>query len=260
MFPGVNGFHWTVGHVLFVTIFASVMLVIASTAIAAMLRARRDVRSGRLEPIRWHADWEDLPERDRRCRHDIAGEVIYRVCPHGFDCRGCGDHPRFGGTDAAATRYYHRGHTWVEIQEDGTAIVGLDEIGRRLIGRPEIVQLPPPGAALVTNGIGWRMSKHGVEVRILAPIDGEVIETGGPDDDWYLRIRPSTNPPDLRHLLRGSEVSAWVRRELERLQLLFTPEGAHPSLADGGELMHDLIAQQPTAKWDRIVGAVFLDP
>src|SRR5512132_3508394 len=95
MFPGVNGFHWTVGHILFVSAFATVLLVIASTVIAALLRSRRDVRLARADAIRWHADWEDLPERDRRCRHDVAGEVIYRVCPNGFDCRACGDHPHF---------------------------------------------------------------------------------------------------------------------------------------------------------------------
>jgi hypothetical protein len=104
------------------------------------------------------------------------------------------------------------------------------------------------------------MKKDGVEVRILAPIDGKVIETGGPDDDWYLRVKPGTCPPDLRHLLRGGEVNAWVRRELERLQLLFAPAGAHPALADGGVLVHDLITREPTARWDRLAGAVFLDP
>jgi hypothetical protein len=184
MFPGVNGFHWTFGHILFISTFATVLLVIAITVVTAARRMRRDARRGCVEVIRWHADWEDLPERDRRCRHDIAGEVIYRVCPNGFDCRACGDNMHFRrpaigcavtehcGLSYPANRYYHRGHTWVEPQEDGTVTVGLDEFGRRLIGTPDHLQLPPPGTQLVNNGTAWRMRKAGVDVRVLAPIEG----------------------------------------------------------------------------------------
>ena len=56
-------------------------------------------------------------------------------------------------------------------------------------------------------------------MRVLCPVDGTVWQTGGPDDDWYLRVQPASKPPDLRHLLCGDEVRAWVGRELERLQI-----------------------------------------
>jgi hypothetical protein len=272
MFPGVNGFHWTFGHILFVSAFAGVLLVIGATVIAALLRSRRDFRRGRAESIRWHADWEDLPEHDRRCRHDIAGEVMYRVCPNGFDCRACGDHPHLAMERTAETgeeycgllypsnRLYHRGHTWVEAQADGTFTVGLDEIAHRLIGKPDEAHLPPAGAAIVNNGTAWRMKKDGVDIRVLAPLDGEVVQSGGPDEDWYLRVKPHADAADLRHLLRGREVGCWVARELERLQMALTPASAHPSLPDGGVLIHEAIAQQPATNWDRVLGAVFLDP
>jgi hypothetical protein len=267
MFPGVNGFHWTFGHILFMSAFATVLLVIMATVLAAFLRARRDVRLAKADAIRWHADWEDLPERDRRCRHDIAGQVIYRVCPNGFDCRGCTDHPHFAppaigntgdehyGLSFPANRYYHRGHTWVEPKDDGTVIIGVDEIAARLIGRPDAVALPPAGTILTVNGPAWRMGRGGVDVRVLAPIDGHVVETGGPEDGWYLRVRANQWPPDLRHLLRGGEVRPWVGRELTRLQLLFAP-----SLADGGVLMPDALRRQPAPECDRVLGAMFLEP
>jgi hypothetical protein len=47
---------------------------------------------------------------------------------------------------------------------------------------------------------------------------------------------------------------------LERLQLAFVPTGAAASLADGGELMHDVISNAPEAAWDSILGEVFLEP
>ena len=52
-------------------------------------------------------------------------------------------------------RSYHRGHTWARLEDDGTYTVGLDELGSRLIGKPEIIELPAPGTPVFVNGTGW---------------------------------------------------------------------------------------------------------
>ncbi|WP_321474796.1 hypothetical protein [uncultured Paludibaculum sp.] len=275
MFPGVNGFHWTFGHILFVSIFCTVGLVILTTALVAAWRSWRDARMNREPRIRWQSDFHDLTDRERRCRHMLSGEIQSRLCPNAFECRDCVTHPKFVELEATrepapmetfglafpAANYYHRGHAWVRPEGDGTLVVGLDDLGRRLIGRPDHVQLPAPGTRLENNGTAWRGDRNGVEFRVLAPIEGEVIETGGPDKDWYLRLRPVPNKPtDLRHLLHGSEVSGWLRDELDRLQMLLSPEATGPSLADGGVLMEDLTKAQPSANWDRVMGEMFLEP
>jgi hypothetical protein len=99
------------------------------------------------------------------------------------------------------------------------------------------------------------MRKHGLEVRVLSPVDGTVLQTGGPEDDWYLRVQPPSQPPDLRHLLRGDEVRAWVGREIERLQLAVAPV-----LADGGVLVDDFLSEVPPALRDEVLGGIFLEP
>ena len=85
---------------------------------------------------------------------------------------------------------YHRGHTWVRPEKDGTLTVGLDEFARHLIGHPDSVQLPAKGSKIESNGIAWRMMKNGHEIRVRAPIDGTVVATGGDEDGWYLKLRP----------------------------------------------------------------------
>ena len=124
-------------------------------------------------------------------------------------------------------RFYHRGHTWAKLEPDGTMTIGLDDLGRRLLGAPDAVELPQPGMRVEVNGTAFRVHKHGAEIRLLSPVDGKVLETGGPASEFYLRIRP--DPLDVRHLLRGAEVRPWLMREMERLQL--TVSGG---LADGG--------------------------
>jgi glycine cleavage system H protein len=274
MLPWSYGFHWTTASVIFLGAFYTVLIVILTTLASAASRSWRDMRSHRAEEIRWHADFEDLPGRDRACRHQITGEVKRRMCPNAFDCRICETHPKLLARRAAAgpaeqeifgmpfpvDRLYHRGHTWARPEPDGTVAIGLDELARRVLGEPERVLLPPLGARLRANGTAWRIAKGGSDVRLLSPVDGEVIATRGPGDDWYLKVRPLEQPADLRHLLCAAEVKPWIMRELERLQIALGGTATSASLADGGVLVGDLGAACPAADWDAVYGEMFLQP
>ena len=156
-------------------------------------------------------------------------------------------------------RLYHRGHTWAHPESDGTVTVGLDEFGSRVLGVPDAVDLPRPGVRVHANGTAFRVHKRGADVRVLSPVDGQVVETGGPDRGWYLRVKPEGDRA-LGHLLSGAEVRPWLMREIERLQLALSEEGAAPTLADGGVLVADIAAGYPKADWDAVCGKMFLEP
>jgi glycine cleavage system H lipoate-binding protein len=274
--PWNYGFQWNLSHFIFLGAFYSVLAAVAATLIAAARRSRRDLRENKVEEIAWHADFHDLPSRDRVCRHVLTGELHHRECPHAFDCRQCETHAKliqrhplpsdqaeedFFGMAFPLDRFYHRGHTWAHPESDGTVTVGLDELGSRLLGTPDAVELPQPGAHVEANGTAFRVHKRDADVRVLSPASGIVVETGGADRGWYLKIRPeATGEPAFRHLLRGAEVRPWLMREMERLQLaLATPHGA-PTLADGGEPVADIAASYPHADWDAVCGEMFLEP
>jgi hypothetical protein len=269
MFPGVDGFHWSFGHVLFLCLFFGVALTIAGTVVRAIWNSLRDVRKRRASAVCWDIEFSELPVDERRCRHELAGRVEERVCPNGFDCRRCGEYEKFAclpaagaagtfGLDYPAGRLYHRGHTWVEPQPDGTWTIGLDDLAEHLIGAPDRVELPAAGEEIEAHGTAWVVRKGAAEIRVRAPIDGTVVETGGSALGWYLRVRPE-GVPNMRHLLRGPEVSAWLSRELERLQIQLGTPGSVPSLADGGILMSGLMDAMPDANWDNALAATFLE-
>ncbi len=261
MFPGVYGFTWDAGNVIFLGIFFTVALIIASTVTLAALRSWRDIRQGKEEAIQWKEDFHDLPVSLRTCRHELTGELKERTCPNGFDCRVCTVHPtlvqaRPNGEENG--RLFHRGHTWVQRSEDGSYLVGLDEIGRKLFGDPESLSLPAPGSRLSVNGKAWSMKRGGMTVRVLSPLDGVVLERGTAEGDWILKIGVEEGSPVTTHLLTGREEEAWRTRELERLQFLLGGS-AGPALADGGELMDDLPKRYPSADWDSVWGEMFLE-
>ncbi len=275
MFPFIYEFRWTPAHLIFLGLFFSVVVVIASTVGVALLRMLKAFRTQKVEAIQWEAEFEDLPVAARVCRHQLAGEVAQRTCHHDFDCRSCEMHPTFLAKYAPALapaavtealygfsmpldRYYHRGHTWVKPEGNGIYTIGLDDFGAQMVGAPDRIVLPPVGTTLTANGTGWKVAKERATLRVLAPIDGVVVETGTREQGWYLKVRGSEQERDLRHLLRGSEVKPWVMRELERLQIALSPAGVGTSLADGGELMPEMWKQAPQKDWDGVWGEMFL--
>lgn len=272
MFPGIDGFHWTFGHVVFVVLFFAVALTIAATVISAAWRTARDFRMHQAADLCWRLDFAELPESERRCRHELSGRVISRTCDNAFDCRNCGKYSQFAvlpatgmghtmGLQYAEGRFYHRGHTWVEPLEDGTLAIGLDDFAERLIGIPDSVVLPEVGGEIELNQTALRLKKNGKEILVRAPAGGTVLAVGGPKEGWYLKIRPRLNPQDpatLRHLLRGPEVHGWLSRELERLQLQLRAPSTAPTLADGGVLLPGLMDALPDAEWDTVLADTFL--
>ena len=274
MFPWSPEFVWDATHIAFFGALYSVLATVAGSLALAAWRALRDTRQDRAAAIAWHGEFDELPRSARACRHQLTGEAPDRACENGFDCRHCAEHPLFellrsGAPEAPLAdhfvfdlpldRLYHRGHTWVRPESDGTLTVGLDDFARRLVGTPERVDLPAPGTRLEVNGPAGRLTTHGNEVRVLSPVDGNVIGARGEGAAFTLRVDPG-GFADLRHLLSGVEARAWALRELERLQRALGPGDLGAALADGGELVPDVGAALPRDRYDTLLGDMLLEP
>jgi len=279
MFPWNYGFAWDKGHIIFLGVFYTIVLVVLATLLVAAWRTLRDFRRNRAASIVWHENFEDLPRVERACRHACTGELPGRVCELGFNCGQCETHKALVsmlashsaapalmkdviddslGVDLPLDRYYHRGHTWLKPESGGTFTVGLDELARRVAANPESMELPGAGTKLTAQSPAWTMHVHGAEVHVMSPIDGEVVETAHGEKGWFLRIKPAQNA-SFCHLLRGFEVVRWMTREMERVQLMVSESAAIPALADGGVPVDDFAAACPQADWRNISGALFLE-
>lgn len=274
MFPGIDGFHWAFGHILFLALFFIVAATIFSTLAFAVWRTSLDFRTHRAIEFCWTSQFAELPVSERRCRHELAGRVIARTCDNAFNCRDCQKYGQFVVLPATGRlhslglrypddRFYHRGHTWVHTEGDGTLTIGLDDLANHLVGSPDFVQFPKIGERIDISQTAWRMKKNGKEIAVRAPIEGEVIATGDSQEGWFLKLRPSldiANPITFRHLLTGPEVHGWISRELERLQLQLRSANTPPALADGGTLVPELMNAVPSADWDTVLAETFLEP
>lgn len=272
MLPTSYEFHWDTGHLAFLGIFYAVITVVLTTLAFAARRWLRDLRLRRAGDIAWHEAISDLPAERRHCRHEFDGSVPERICAHGFACDTCPEHSAPGGTCgllATATvttvaapdrRLYHRGHTWVEPAADGTFTVGVDDLLQRCLGRPDRVTVPEVGTVVQAGGAVAEVQRGRIRARLTAPVTGVVVATGDYSDGALYRVAPVGPGPRLDRLLGGNEARVWMLREYEALQAKLLPAGMAPALADGGELVADLIGAYPDADWDAICADFSLTP
>ena len=274
MLPGVDGFVWDVGHIVFLGAFFTVLTVIFVAASWSLATAARDVRGQRVPALRWQAVFAELPPAARVCRHTLSGVIDRRVCARAFWCGSCPDHGTlarrpgrwglerapFAGIEVAADRLYHRGHAWVRREADGTWSIGLDELAERVLGRADGLRLPPPGTRLAANGVAWTVRCGRDEVHVLSPIAGEVVAAAGGGEGWYVKVRPLSGEPATDHLLAGAEARAWMANEVPRLLVALRDPALGAALADGGRLAADLPRSAPAADWQHLRGLVLLNP
>jgi glycine cleavage system H lipoate-binding protein len=279
MFPWVYEFQWNAFHITFLLVFFSVAAVVAATVLRALIRSKRRLDREGHARVSWHAAFEELPPSTRVCRHAMNGELRHRTCENEFACADCPEHGRFLATGVSPSsarplpftpavtvsgivlptdRYYDRGHTWARIEPDGSFTIGVDELGRRLLGPVESVELPPVGTTVATHAPAIQVkTKHGLAM-LRSPLDGEVVSSRVEGHDWHLRVKisPATN---VAHLLRGAELAPWMTRELERLQMTLADQRVGFSLADGGVPVESLPDAAPKKDWEAVWGEMFLE-
>ena len=266
---------WGIGQVIFLGVFFAVVAIILVTVAASALQTILAIRTNTADAIRWKSDFHDLHEASRTCRHEFTGEFAHRICTNNFDCNACEQHAKLGANRYVAApvtvqmnqgftlptdRLYHRGHTWTKRDPDGTYVIGIDDFASRLIGTPGSIELPAIGTRLSINSSAWNVMKGNTRVRLLSPIEGEVVETSDGAQGWYVRVKPVSAVVKTEHLLRGPEVGPWIQREFERLQNFLSDPQIGYTLPDGGAPIKDFSAEFPGKDWECIYSSLLLEP
>jgi len=166
--------------------------------------------------------------------------------------------------------HYHRGHTWTRVTGPDTAVVGVDDFGRRLLGTARSVELPAVGDYVYQGGHGARIATADRAADVVAPIAGEVVARNEEVADepelvskdpygrgWLYKIRSPHLAIHVRNLLSGSLARKWMEDASEKLDhRLMAMSGS--VLADGGEPAHDFGDHVDTEDWKELVEGFLL--
>ena len=223
-----------------------------------------------------------LPVGKRPCIHYANGIMDYRACFHDYRCDTCefnqyveDDHnvhvvPK--PVDVMDIRsfkmpqgyYFHKGHTWVRIEEDNQVRIGLDEFALRLLGPLDGIKVPLVGSRVEQGRTDIALSRDDNHARVMSPVTGvvtainfEVRDTGSLANKdpyakgWVMRVHSDGLRGDLKNLMIGEESGVVLNREIDRLFEVIA-DVAGPLAADGGFLIDDIYGHLPQVEWERL--------
>lgn len=166
--------------------------------------------------------------------------------------------------------YYHQGHTWVALQEAGTAVVGIDEFVGKLIGKPDSIKLPRVGKRYKQGEKVLSFRRDGKSLDLVCPIDGEVIAINGraignPEvltkepygAGWLVMFKTRDLKRNLRNLLFGPLARHWMEESALHLRSMFAGS-LGVVYQDGGLPEEGLASQLEAADWSRLVKQIFM--
>jgi glycine cleavage system H protein len=241
----------------------------------------------------------DVMEPLYKCIWMTAGVLTFRLCDRGYDCDRClvnqalregkslgkdavpaAVGQRLEATGPEATfhllrhGFYDRNHTWARVGNGGAVRVGLDDFGRRLLGRVVRVILPEPGSVVREGEAAWTFIGEAGEVRLVSSVTGRVLtrneelithpeqmRSDARREVWLARIRPARLRKNLERLLFGRRAAAWLHEQVAEVRDRLLEEHAIGAgmAPDGGLLDPALFQSLEVSQRRSLVEAYLLD-
>ena len=224
-----------------------------------------------------------LPLGKRPCIHYANGYMDYRACIYDYQCEVCefnqyveDDHQvhvvsnpvdvmDIRGFKMPQGYYFHKGHTWVRIEEDSQVRIGLDEFALRLLGPLDKITAPLVGSRVEQGRTDIALRRNDNRARVMSPVTGvvtainaELRDTGSLANKdpyakgWVMRVHTEGLRTDLKNLKIGEESGAVLSSEIDRLYNVIEA-AAGPLAADGGFLADDIYGHLPQVEWERLI-------
>ena len=219
----------------------------------------------------------------RPCRHALTGRVdAPKICTLDYECYHCAydqlldeedlarlarepAYKTVSGFKVADDYYYHMGHSWVRFEHGGLVRVGFDDFLVKLFGAISELNLPPLGAALKQDEVGWTFGRNGNQAAVLSPVTGTLLSTNHravehPEitnydpyqSGWLFILEPDMPKRNLKKLYFDKECFDWIEQESRKLMSAIGPQYEQLA-ATGGEAINDIYGNIPGLEWDQLI-------
>jgi glycine cleavage system H lipoate-binding protein len=219
---------------------------------------------------------------NRPCRHVLTGRISDpKICPYNYECYHCAFDQLLDDEDLVAEPkspicrevagfrvaddyYYHLGHSWARFEHGGRIRIGLDDFAACVFFHLDRIDLPPLGAAVQQDQVGWTIGRDDSRAAVLSPVTGTVLAVNHParehpqlvnedpyGNGWLFIVEPDLPKRNLKRLFFGRELVQWIDRETCKLMRLMGP--SYESLAaTGGSVDRAFFATIEASLWDTL--------
>lgn len=125
--------------------------------------------------------------------------------------------------------FVSQNHTWINIEMNGTARVGIDDFARKIISKIDAVELPKLDKEIKKGEPLFSIKKNSHILSISSPISGRItlintehiehpewIASKPFELSWMCCIEPSNLSEELRFLKIGADSVSWYRKEIDK--------------------------------------------
>lgn len=125
--------------------------------------------------------------------------------------------------------FVSRNHTWVNVEMNGIARVGIDDFVRKILKQIDKVELPKPNKEVKRGEPLFSIKHNAHTIDVASPISGKVILVNTehlehPDLialspfelSWMCCIDPSNLAEELHSLKIGADTINWYREEIDK--------------------------------------------
>ena len=126
--------------------------------------------------------------------------------------------------------YFHKEHTWAKIEGDKVRI-GLDDLAQSTAGDITYVDLPFEGDEVEQGEVCGKYQSSKWIGKLFSPLGGEILEVNSEletnstlinkdpyEGGWIYLLKPSNLDEELKNLIHGEAVEAFIDQEIERVE------------------------------------------
>jgi len=120
-------------------------------------------------------------------------------------------------------------HTWISLELNGIARVGIDDFAQKILGPLEGIELPKQSQRVEKGAPLFSVKKGSHRLTFPSPVTGIVASLNSELDSrieylqmkpfelgWICTIEPSNLPEDLQSLIIGADSVTWYHKEIEK--------------------------------------------
>lgn len=124
-------------------------------------------------------------------------------------------------------------HAWAKIETNGTVLVGLDDLMRKILEKVDHIDLPHPGQKIERGETLFSLDCGDFSLAIPSPFSGKITTVNSEHEEhpewlsikpfdlsWMCGIEPSNIVAELPELRIGIDSTDWYQKEVDRYREL----------------------------------------
>jgi glycine cleavage system H lipoate-binding protein len=166
------------------------------------------------------------------------------------------------------------GHTWISMNQEGMAKVGIDDFAKKLLGKIEVIDLPNLGMNVKAGQPLFTVRQGNRKVVFNSPVTGivksintllkenlESLDVTPYERNWFCAIDAENIDNEIKQLHIGKSAVSFYQRDIEHfksvMKELVNTERKNGEYVDENQLYIGQLAKLNDVNWEKIVSEFF---